>query len=179
MNFKTNITTSKDEALPVVIFCKKNYQNKKYFTENGPARQFCIVNQLDTSITDYLIILREKKLKLLGINSFLEEPEFGIFLGVNTEGGFVHEHTDITIPNYYHVRLNFLLSKPEQGGIPIIKNFKINLNEGESWINLASEWPHSSTPVLGKKLRIVLSLGALVKIRDFPNNFMYLYDQDS
>lgn len=176
MNYKTDVTISKDEALPVVVFCKNNYQNRKYFTDNGPGRQFCIINQFTTPITDYLIDLREKKLKLLGINSFLEEPVFGIFLGVNTEGGFVHEHTDITIPNYYHVRLNFLLSKPEQGGIPIIKNFKIDLNEGESWINLASEWQHSSTPVFGKKLRIVLSLGALVKIDNFPNNFINLHD---
>ena len=171
MNYKTDITISKDEALPVVVFCKNNYQNKKYFTDNGPGRQFCIVNQLTTPITDYLINLREKKFKLLGINLFLEEPEFGIFLGVNTEGGFVHEHTDITIPNYYHFRLNFLLSKPETGGIPVVNNTQLLINEGESWINLASEWAHSSTPVAGDKPRIVLSLGALIKKEYFDNIF--------
>jgi hypothetical protein len=88
---------------------------------------------------------------------------FGIFLGVNTQTGFVHEHTDPTKQGYYHVRLNFLVSKPFAGGMPVINGQEFSVDENESWINLASEWWHKSTPVVGDKPRIVLSLGALVE----------------
>jgi hypothetical protein len=144
-------------------FALKNYLNKSLFQYNGNARQFCILNQTQTDVSEKAINFRLVTYKQLGISSFKEEPIFGIFLGVNNETGFVHEHTDPAEEGFYHTRLNFLISKPLKGGMPIINHKEFEVNEGECWLNLASEWLHSSTPVVGSKPRIVLSLGALIK----------------
>ncbi len=144
-------------------FALKNHLNRSLFQYNGNARQFCILNQTQTEVSEKAIIFRMVAYKQLGISSIKEEPVFGIFLGVNNETGFVHEHTDPAEEGFYHTRLNFLISKPLKGGMPIINHKEFEVNEGECWLNLASEWLHSSTHVVGSKQRIVLSLGALVK----------------
>jgi hypothetical protein len=46
------------------------------------------------------------------------------------------------------------------------------MEEGQGWINLASEWLHGSTPVIGTKPRVVLSLGAYVH----PGAIKYITD---
>jgi hypothetical protein len=154
-----------DQALlnDIKKFAFKNDLNRSLFQHNGNARQFCILNQTQTNVSEKAINFRLMAYKQLGISSFKEEPMFGIFLGVNNKTGFVHQHTDPAEEGFYHTRINFLLSKPHQGGMPIINNEDFEVNEGECWLNLASEWLHSSTPVVGSKPRIVLSLGALVK----------------
>ena len=95
----------------------------------------------------------------------IEEPLFGNFIGFNTTSAFVHAHMDgTTVPNHEHVRLNFLVSKPEAGGVPVINDVVLTVNEGQCWLNIASQWEHSSTPVQGSKPRIVLSLGSIVPV---------------
>ena len=171
LTYKTEILISDSEAAPLVEFALTNYSNKSFFEDNGPGRYFCSLVHIETPLTAYVIQLRKEKFKLLGITEFFEEPNFGIFLGVNTDGAHVHEHTDSSILNFYHFRLNFLLQKPIDGGDPIINHTQLFINEGESWINLASEWQHSSTKVIGSNPRIVLSLGALIKKEYLDNIF--------
>ena len=164
-NYKTNLRISEDERLTIVDFAKQNYLNDLYFTKNsyGAARHYCILNRTKTPVSSLAYNIRNRVYEQFGISSFKEEPIFGVFLGVNAESGFVHQHTDATENGLYHVRLNFMLSKPYEGGMPVINEQEFNVDEGESWVNLASEWFHRSTPVVGDKIRVVLSLGALVE----------------
>lgn len=165
-NYKLPISIDQNLADNIKNFALQNHLNRDLFLFNDNARQFCILNQKETNVSDEAIDFRIATYKQLGISSFKEEPMFGIFLGVNNEFGFVHEHKDPAEEIFYHTRINFLLSKPHQGGMPIINHREFEVNEGECWLNLASEWLHSSTPVVGSKSRIVLSLGALVRKED-------------
>jgi hypothetical protein len=162
-NYKLPLSIDFSLSNSITDFALRNHLDRNLFTFNGNARQFCILNQVQTPVSGDAINFRLTCYKQLGISLFEEEPMFGIFLGVNNETGFVHEHKDPSKEGSYHTRLNFLLSKPHKGGMPIINHKEFEVEEGECWLNLASEWMHSSTPVVGPKPRIVLSLGALVR----------------
>jgi hypothetical protein len=166
MKIKTESVLSQEESLCVTNFVIDNFDNDKFFKNNGNSRRYCSVTNVNTPVTDYLKQLRVEKFKEIGIDSFLEEPVYGIFIGVNGESGFVHPHKDSSIDGHEHFRLNFLVSKPENGGMPVIDGKTYQIDEGQSWINIASKWAHMSTPVVGSKNRIVLSLGGYVKIDD-------------
>ena len=170
-----NLKLTSSEKNEIVNFAQVNHKNSLYFKPNGVSRQFCIVSQTDTPISDLCLEILKNKYEELGINEYQLEPVYGIFIGVNNEGGFVHEHSDPCPDNFIHTRLNFLLSKPIDGGMPIINGNVYEMQEDDCWINLASRWKHSSTKVIGKKDRIVLSLGALVGeniiMEKFPNLF--------
>lgn len=159
MNLKSPIILEQDFANVICKFAK----DKEYlFKFNGNGRKFYSTINSNEEINFYLKATRQLCLKKLDIDQFEEEPCFGIFIGVNTNSGAVHEHTDPTKDEYIHFRLNFLVSKPEYGGVPIVNGEIIEVDELESWINCASKWLHKSTPVVGLKPRIVLSLGALI-----------------
>jgi hypothetical protein len=162
MNIISPIKISKEDRDQFVQFALNNYLNEDVFTVNGEGRSFCnILNAPE--ISEFAKDFRVKVFNEIGIHSFIEEPMFGIFIGVNTLGGNVHQHKDSTMKGYYHFRLNFMLSKPTAGGNPVINNIEYEVPEGSSWVNLASEWNHSSTVVSGDKHRIVLSVGGTVK----------------
>jgi len=148
----------------LIGFALQNYNNEKYFICNGLSKKRYFSKLLDhpTDFTEQILKSRVDFFSKLGITDFEEEPALGIFLGVNFEQGLVTPHTDPAPKNYVHTRINFLLSKPDKGGHPIIKNKPIQINENESWLNLASIWTHASTSVVGNKPRIVISYGALV-----------------
>lgn len=159
MNLKSQMVLDDNAANIICNFAK---YKKHFFKSNGNCRRYYSTLDFDEEINFYLKKIREKCFENLNINNFEEEPYFGIFIGVNTESGFVHEHTDPTKNNYIHFRLNFLVLKPEKGGVPIVNGKELDIEERESWINLASKWLHKSTPVIGLKPRIVLSLGGLI-----------------
>ena len=138
-----------------------------YWTENTSGntfnRKFCMLNKYNLPLTTLIKEYSINIFSLLNITKQLEEKTFGNFIGVQKEGGFVHPHTDSRNDNGWdHVRVNFLVSKPKEGGMPIINNEPYTIEENLSWFNYASKWTHSSTPVIGDTPRIVLSLGAFV-----------------
>lgn len=161
--YKTNLLLDKNVKSELENFLNHNFDGPTYFKNNGNARRYCCLNQQNTPVTDLLLAYRKFVFQQIGINFFEEEPMLGIFLGVNSHSGFIQEHIDSAKHDFYHVRMNFLLSKPFQGGVPMIREEYLDIQENESWLLLASEWPHNSTPVIGKKPRVVLSLGALVE----------------
>lgn len=139
-----------------------------YFIKNalGDNRRYCNLNKTDVNLKQIVSDYSTKIFNELGLSDNKEEPHFGNFIGVNSETGYVHEHRDQRCVNgFYHVRLNFLVQKPISGGIPVINNEPYDIEEGSSWFNLASEWYHSSTPVVGGTERIVLSMGRFVNPR--------------
>ena len=163
MNIKTNLVLSKENSEKIKNFVRDNFSNDNYFIDNGHSRRYSSLTNTETPITELAKEIRKDSFSMLGIDTFEEEPIYGIFLGVNTYGGSVHEHTDPTIEGHDHFRLNYMVSKPDFGGMPVIDGVPYSIKNLESWINIASEWKHRSTPVIGNNPRIVLSLGAYVK----------------
>lgn len=132
------------------------------FKDNGTGRRFCNLNTVNSDLTNRVRKFASDCYGSFGI-TVIEEPLFGNFVGVNTTGGAVHPHTDPkSIDGLEHVRLNFLILKPEQGGMPIIDDTEYLIKEGECWVNVASQWKHQSSEVAGLKPRVVLSLGSFV-----------------
>tara|TARA_R110000737_G_scaffold210799_1_gene228395 strand:+ start:157 stop:711 length:555 start_codon:yes stop_codon:yes gene_type:complete len=90
--------------------------------------------------------------------------ESGIMMVYSEEGYKCKWHTDTTDDqNSYTTRLNVLLSKPEQGGEPIIKKIDsklvIPVEKNEPWICVAGKYKHSTVKTKGKTPRILLSFG--------------------
>jgi hypothetical protein len=138
-----------------------------YWKENTSGntfnRKFCMLNKYNLPLTTRIKDYSNNLFSLLNITKQIEEKTFGNFIGVQKEGGFVQPHTDGKNDiGWEHVRVNFLVSKPKEGGMPIISNELYTIDENCSWFNYASKWVHSSTPVFGDTPRIVLSLGAFV-----------------
>lgn len=137
--------------------------NLDLFTSNGDSRRFCNLNNFDIDLTHKIKIFADRCYNELGIFEYSEEPYFGNFIGVNSTKGFVHQHIDPSPSDHWHVRINFFVQKPQEGGDIIINKILINnINECESWLNFANVWEHGSTPVQGPVQRIVLSLGAVI-----------------
>ena len=140
----------------------------EYFSSNGNNRRYCNVNKFNLDIT--------KKISEFSTYCYTEyfgikiqdEPKYGNFIGVHESGGFVHPHKDSKGPdNEHHIRFNFLVSKPSQGGMPILNGIRYNIDENNGWMNVADEWEHSSSVVIGDKHRIVLSMGNLIDEDNF------------
>lgn len=168
LNFKLGLEIDNQSKDRIVNWTMDNYKNMDYFTVNGFGRRYCSVNKFDTEITELVNQLAVEKYSELGIIGTYVEPIFGHFIGVNTQGGNVHPHMDKNVNGLIHTRINFMLSMPEMGGQPIVKfndqEHQLEIEEGDSWLNIAGLWEHTSTIVNGNKPRIVLSLGALVPL---------------
>lgn len=172
INYKLPLRVTSFEKEEIINFAKANYLNKDLFSPNGHGRQFCMVLEKDVSIKNLVLNIRDRFMTELGITEWQEEPMFGIFIGVNTEGGAVHEHTDTAPNTHFHLRLNVMLQKPVSGGNPIMNQKEISIEEDETWINIADYWKHASTPVIGNKERIVMSIGSFVpKTNEYLKSF--------
>lgn len=141
------------------------YNEQHYFGYNnaGRGRICCSLDKIDHELSEEVRAFSKKCYESLGIFEYEDEPMFGNLIGVNKEGAFVHNHYDSGVDDKCHVRLNFLIQKPEAGGMPIINGEEYTIEEGGCWKNIASAWWHQSSRVVGSRERIVLSLGALVK----------------
>lgn len=160
MEVKTKLTIPENLQAEIIDFAL--ISGTGFFKSNSVngTRRFCNVNLYNVPLQEKIREFSRKSYRNMGITEITEEHLFGNFIGVNLEHGFVHQHKDPRGKNNeVHVRLNFMLQKPVQGGDPIINGNVLSVHEGESWINFASEWTHSSTPVKGSRERVVLSLG--------------------
>lgn len=179
MNPRMNVKLPESLAKRIIEFATNDNTVRAYFEKNaiGEGRRYCTLNKFSLDLSRDVREFAKYAYQQIGVDEFIEEHMFGNFIGVNTHGGNVHQHTDPRHENgHYHIRLNFLVQKPKIGGNPVIDSVEYPLEEGDSWINYASEWWHASTPVDGDRHRIVLSLGAYIdpkvvqKITDKINN---------
>jgi len=123
---------------------------------NGYGRRFASQCVIDTDFV-------KEAFAVYGITSLFREPMFGNFIGNNyLDGAFVHLHKDPAPPGYHHVRCNFALQMPTEGGNPLLDGKEVEVKQGDMWICFASIEEHSTTPVKGGE-RLVLSCGALVE----------------
>lgn len=162
INPRLNLTIDEDLRQRVIDFV---YNEQFYFGDNtaGLGRRCCSLDKIDHTLSEEIRVFSNRCYESLGIFEYEDEPLFGNLIGVNKEGAFVHHHTDPGVDDKCHVRLNFMIQKPESGGMPIINGVEYTIEQGGCWKNIASMWQHGSTKVAGNKERIVLSLGALVK----------------
>jgi hypothetical protein len=79
------------------------------------------------------------------------------------DGAFTHEHIDTAPEGFAHVRCNVILKKPPVGGNPIIDGERIEVEENDLWLCLASLERHASEPIQGGE-RVMFSFGGLVPL---------------
>ena len=137
-----------------------DHQSK--FQINGPGRKFGVIQRIVSMPFPLLEILRQRVVDLESIKDFKPEPVFQDYIGINSTGGAIHTHTDPNQPPYIHTRFNVVLSYPEQGGESLYGNEVNALQERLVWKCIAGKVIHGSTPVVGNKPRITLSLGFLI-----------------
>lgn len=107
-----------------------------------------------------LIKIDELIVKKYKLEDSMKELVFGIFLSYSEKGHVVAKHKDPNnIADHHVVRFNFLLSKPDKGGLAIINREVIDVDENEVFICEASNYFHTSQEVEGDKPRIMLSFG--------------------
>lgn len=127
----------------------------------GPRRFYAIYTQLDSIPPEYWLV-RDRALELLQISKYSEEPTYKCFLGCNLSGGKVHPHRDKASLGKWHVRCNLMLSKPVQGGQPVIEGQPLALQEGDLWAFVPSQVLHWTSQVEGERKRFICSYGFLV-----------------
>jgi hypothetical protein len=80
------------------------------------------------------------------------------YTGERTWG--LHKHIDPGGPNgERHLRILWMLSKPESGGDICVYNQMIPVKPSESWAIWADSQPHWSTPVTKPGIRTVITMG--------------------
>jgi len=156
--YKNFISNQEKEIL--VNWTKKNISN---FIQNGEGRGYGILKQFSDSPLKLVNKLRNRIIEIENINEWKEEPYFFDYIGVNTKGGSIHPHTDPNDGDYIHTRYNIILRYPEKGGESIYGDNINKLEENLVWKCIAGKVLHASTPVIGSKPRITLSLGFLIK----------------
>lgn len=173
---RTHFIIPKDLSEEIVQFT----QNNSLFADNSYSlrkdagdyeKQFVNINRIDIPLKEKVAEFASECYKFWNIE-IKREFMFGNFISVTTKGNALHLHTDPrNNRDDWHVRLNFMVQKPESGGIPLLaiddKNKfllkEVEIEESHSWINFASEWGHATTKVDGDRNRIVLSLGSYVE----------------
>jgi hypothetical protein len=132
---------------------------------NAPygSRQIGILRKIPDSPLELVKKIKDRVIEAEKINDWVLDPKFEDAIGINREGGSIHLHSDSNLEGYTHVRYNVILSYPYEGGHSIY-NGKINeLKERMVWKCVAGRVKHGSTPVIGEKPRITLTLGFQIK----------------
>lgn len=164
------------------VFLKKTYGYKDFIDDNqkntllewvdinlpkfrvhatGPKRRN---RKITTEETIYGLVqeIKNSIISVENIGYWEEEPEYGDYIGINFQGGFIHSHRDPNKDELIHTRWNLILSYPEIGGHSIYDGEINVLEEKMIWKCIAGKYTHGSTVVESEKRRITLSLGFLI-----------------
>lgn len=134
----------------------------------GEHRWFRSYGKNDPLVPSVFWKVRRRAVSAFSVRDYEDEPDYRCFLGCNSEGGYVHRHIDSSPPGKLHVRMNLMLSRPFGGGMPVIDGQEFDIGEGDLWCFFPSIMPHESTPVMGDRKRMVVSIGILVPRTAFP-----------
>ena len=164
-----DFTIPNDLAKEIKKFAKLNYKNRDLFKFNGHGRQYCNLNLHDLEISKKIKLFHKECMQKLNIKKYYPEDIYGNFIGVIAlKGTHVHVHSDPKDDKgNVHFRLLFMIQNAQKCGEPILKGTKIKIKNNQGWTNFASEWEHSCSPVSGKTLRIIVSMGAYVPKEEF------------
>tara|TARA_B110000208_G_scaffold72903_2_gene93940 strand:+ start:985 stop:1539 length:555 start_codon:yes stop_codon:yes gene_type:complete len=140
-------------------------ENKYKFPANltSKNRHFTILKNMENSPLELVEEIKNRIIELENIQDWLDEPLMHDYIGINSQGGAIHPHTDPNQDDYTHTRYNVILSWPERGGESIYGDNINTLEENMVWKCVAGKVKHSSKITIGPKPRITLSLGFLIK----------------
>jgi len=136
MNPVLNIIVPKEikEATINFVYNPENYIYFQANTTRGTSnRRFSVLNETQTPFAKLVDDFAKKAYEEIGIINYKEEPILGNFLGVNSAGGNVHQHMDSTLEkNYHHLRINIMIQKPLEGGMPVIDDVEYEIEENKA-----------------------------------------------
>lgn len=132
-----------------------------YPNEKGENRWMYQVKDYDTySYPEEFLDIKYELMDMFNVPLYaVQDTDIYDAIGIQTKGAFTHLHMDNNSGDNVHFRLNVLVSKPEVGGMPVIKDEVINVEEGEPWICYSGIEYHSTTKVGGDVKRILLTYG--------------------
>jgi hypothetical protein len=138
-------------------------KNESRFIQNpmGPHRRYYPFSE-DPYIPKLFLEIKHRIIKREKIKKWYLEPMFKDYVGVISNGGFIHEHQDANYQSLNHVRYNLFLSTPKSGGEPVYNGKKLKMKEREYLKCLSGNERHSCNVVVGDKPRIVISYGFLI-----------------
>jgi len=150
------------------ILLKWTFENEDKFYLNkvgkyGEGKKFGILQDIENSPLELVSDIKKRIIEIENIKDWVLDPSYKDAIGINKKGSAIHKHTDPNIDGYTHVRYNIILQYPEEGGDSIYNN-KINkLQENMVWRCVAGMIEHGSTPIIGDKHRVTLTLGFQIK----------------
>lgn len=163
-----------DEAIRLQVVDFVYNSDRKYWIPNKAGnlkssknRKYCVISNIDSKLSREVNRLKESILIELGVDDLSQKDKFKNLIGVVSDGSSVHEHVDVHKGEWPHTRINILIQKPIEGGMPVIDGVEYNIEQSQCWINKASSWVHSTTIVKGSIDRIVLSLGTCISNENF------------
>ena len=113
----------------------------------------------EDSIHSLVLEIKKRVIEVDGLDPYQVDFSHRDYIGVNIENAYIHIHMDLNQGDLIHTRWNLILSYPEDGGHSIYGKEINILEEKMIWKCIAGKVSHGSTPVIGKKPRITLSLG--------------------
>ena len=174
-----NLVIPKKLTSPILKYLLDDKKRKQLLIEHPSHRSGYVCGKRNC-ITD----VNDLSLHLVEIEKFLlshyeitkkdikDETRYGCLISYSEEGHQVGPHQDYEPhKDYTHTRFNFMISKPEDGGDPIMDEVIYNLKENQVWICPAGKNKHDITIVNGKKPRILLSYGYFIKNKQFKRIF--------
>ena len=139
------------------------YTNQYKFIQNpmGPYRKYYRFSE-DPYIPKLFFEIKDRIIKKEKIKNWYLEPMYKDYVGIITNGGFIHEHQDANYLGLSHIRYNLFLSIPKSGGTPVYGGKRLKMKEREYLKCLSGKEKHSCKIVVGDKPRIVISYGFLI-----------------
>ena len=101
--------------------------------------------------------IKERVESRFNTKEFLEDDYIGFSLMYHTKGAEILEHLDITNPGVNVLRINIMIKKPTEGGMPIILGKETNIQEGDLWSFVGDLSIHGCS--MSDSDRVVLSFG--------------------
>lgn len=139
------------------------YENEYKFIQNpnGQNRKYYKFSY-DIEVPKLFFEIKNRIIKREKIKFWCVEPIYADYIGIISNGGFIHEHIDENYKNLNHVRYNLFLSIPDKGGDPIYNGKKLKMKECYYLKCNSGKEMHSCEVVRGNKPRIVISYGFLI-----------------
>jgi hypothetical protein len=151
---------SQKDRIKLIQFIEKNLNHFKIRTDEREL--LCTIQDLPNYPKKVIKKLRDRIIKLEKIGEHYPDIIYKDAISIIYEGGFHDYHRDINYLNWYLVRYNIILSKPEEGGLSLYGDEINDWDECTIWKCVAGNIKHGVTKVIGERPRIVLCLGFLI-----------------
>ncbi len=131
--------------------------------ERGEGKRIGILQNIENSPLDLVDVIKKRIIEVENIKDWILDPLYKDSIGINRKGAAIHKHTDPNIEGHTHVRYNVILQYPDEGGDSIYNGEINKLQENMVWRCVAGLAEHGTTPVIGDRPRITLTLGFQIK----------------